>query len=290
MGFEEAVKILEQYDEGTTPRTVASLSCGCEGCGTETMESCKHRAVLEIRDLHVTIHGKEVLNGISLTIKQGEVHVLMGPNGAGKSSLAATIAGHPAYKVTKGSITLNGKDILALSPSERSKQGIFLAFQQPQEINVNLGTFLFHAFKARCGKEATVATFNKALDNSLKTLKLDRSFIDRQLNVGFSGGEKKRLEMLQLLLLRPAFAIFDETDAGLDIDSLKIVRDAFNSVRGPCLGVLLVTHVPKVALKAEPDRVHVIIDGAIKQSGNSSVIAELEKKGYGWLKPRLKVV
>jgi Fe-S cluster assembly ATP-binding protein len=288
MGFEEAMKILDQYDEGVPPRTIKDLGCGC-GCKDEdSRKKCPRRAVLAVKNLHVSVHGKEVLKGVDLTVRQGEVHVLMGPNGAGKSTLAMAIAGHPAYEISKGTVTLNSKNVLGLEPDERARLGIFLAFQNPQEIDINLGTFLFHLYKARYGKDAKAADFNRDLNASLKALKLDRAFIDRQLNVGFSGGEKKKVEMLQLLLTKPAFAIFDETDSGLDIDALRVVRDAFNKIRGPCLGVILITHLPKHASKMEPDSVHIMMNGAITQTDGPALIDKIEKEGYGEVK--LKVV
>jgi len=268
----------------TNTKDKADVQGQVRPCGKCGNSACPHRQTLEIKDLHVNVEGKPVLNGLTLTIRSGEIHVLMGPNAAGKSTLANAISGHPETVITQGSITLNGEDLLALSPDERARRGIFLAFQNPVEVDgVNLGSFLFHTYKARYGKDASPSEFNKRLTDSLRVLQLDRNFIDRQLNVGFSGGEKKRAEMLQLLILKPAFAFFDETDSGLDIDSLKIVRDAFNTVRGPCLGVIMVTHYPKVAQKVDPDYVHVIVDGKVVVTGDKTLVDKIDDEGYGWL-------
>lgn len=294
MGFEEALKILDQYDEGTPPRSTRDLGCGCEACTDHDRKtcdkskdpaSCDKRATLAITELAVSVHGRPILKGLTLTVRQNEVHVIMGPNAAGKSTLGNTLAGHPDYAITAGAITLNGENMLSLSPDERARRGIFIAFQHPAEIpGVDVRTFLYAAYKARYGKDATLSEYNDELLRAMAILRLDDAFVDRQLNVGLSGGEKKRLEMLQLLVLKPAFVIFDETDSGLDIESLKIVRNAFNTLRGPCLGVILITHNLLVARKADPDKVHVLIDGAIAQSNGAGLIDDVEKKGFAWLR------
>jgi len=244
---------------------------------------------LEVRDLNVAVDGKEVVHNFSLTIKTGEVHALMGPNGAGKSTLAQVIAGNPAFTVTKGSITLDGQDILALSPDERARKGIFLAFQYPVEVQgVAISAFLFQAWRAK-NPQGQPAEFNKLLTESLRTLGLPRETIERPLNVGFSGGEKKRLEMLQLLLLKPSIVLLDETDSGLDIDSLKIIADAINALRHTC-AIMLVTHYRRVLEHIKADKVHVLMQGGLAKSGDASLVDELERSGYGWLKEGLKVV
>ncbi|HSU72787.1 MAG TPA: Fe-S cluster assembly ATPase SufC [Candidatus Binatia bacterium] len=240
--------------------------------------------VLEIRDLHVSAGGKQILKGLTLTIKQGEVHALMGPNGSGKSTLSYVIAGHPGYEVTKGDVLFDGKSILAMPPDERAKLGLFLAFQNPVEIpGVNLGTFLFTLFKNKYPK-GSAATYQKELHALLKQLNLGSAFIERPLNAGLSGGEKKRAEVLQLLLTRPALAVLDETDSGLDIDSLKIVSDAVNSMRSPLFSALIITHYNRILEFLKPDFVHVLLDGKIAMTGNANLPQELEKKGYRWLK------
>ena len=241
-------------------------------------------AVLEIKDLHVSTAGKQILKGLTLTIKQGEVHALMGPNGAGKSTLSYVIAGHPSYQVTKGDVLLDGKSVLTMSPDERAKAGLFLAFQNPVEIpGVNLGTFLFTLFKNKYPK-GSAATYQKELQALLKQLHLSNTFIERPLNAGLSGGEKKRAEVLQMLLTKPALAVLDETDSGLDIDSLKIVADALNSLRSPMFSSLVITHYNRILEFLKPDFVHVLLDGKIAMTGDVNLPKELEKKGYTWLK------
>ena len=236
--------------------------------------------VLAIKDLTVSVQGKAILNGVSLTIQSGEVHALMGPNGSGKSTLSYVVAGHPKYKVESGSITFNGTDVLALPPHERAKLGIFLAFQYPQEIQgVNMGHFLFSIAKARNASLGPVA-FKKSLDKAIETLGMDRKFLERQLNVGFSGGEKKRAEVLQLLLSNPTLAILDETDSGLDVDSLRIVSSAVNSMRGPTFSALVITHYPRILTYLKPDVVHVFVGGKIVATGGPDLANQIEKDGY----------
>jgi Fe-S cluster assembly ATP-binding protein len=240
--------------------------------------------VLEIKDLHVTANGKPILKGLTLTVKQGEIHALMGPNGAGKSTLSYVIAGKPGYEVTKGDVLLDGKSVLTMAPDERAKAGLFLAFQNPVEIpGVNLGSFLFTLFKSKYPKGSAV-TYQKELAVLLKQLNLTNAFTERSLNAGLSGGEKKRAEILQLLMLKPAMAVLDETDSGLDIDSLKTVSEALNSLRSPLFSALVITHYNRMLEFLKPDVVHVLVDGKIAMSGDATLPHQLEKKGYTWLK------
>ena len=233
-------------------------------------------------DLHVSVGGKQLLNGLTMTIQAGEIHALMGPNGAGKSTLANTVAGHPSYVVTHGSVTLQGKDLLVMKPDERARAGLFLAFQHPLEIEgISYETFLLHAYKARFGKNASIHEFEKALDAALRTLCLDKRFIERDLNHGFSGGEKKRAELLQLLVVKPCYAILDEIDSGLDIDSLRIVNAAINALREQGVGIILITHCMQIIEHIQLDAVHVLINSVIEQTGTSTLVTELESKGYG---------
>jgi Fe-S cluster assembly ATP-binding protein len=249
----------------------------------------KHELI--IKHLVAEVNGKRVVENVTLSLASNHVIAVMGPNAAGKSSLCNVIAGHPGYKVISGSASLDGKDLLAMTPDERARHGVFLAFQHPIEIEgVNFGAFLLQAFKARF-PGASPSEFYKALDAALQTLELDRSFSERELNVGFSGGEKKRAEMLQLLMLKPVFALLDETDSGLDIDSLKIVARAIDALAKEGAGVLVVTHYKRILEHVKADAVHVMLKGAIVQSGDMALVHELEKKGYAWLKPgALKVV
>jgi Fe-S cluster assembly ATP-binding protein len=238
---------------------------------------------LEIKDLHVTAHGKAILKGLTLTIKPGEVHALMGPNGSGKSTLSCVIAGHPSYVVEKGDIIYDGKSILELSPDERAKLGLFLAFQHPVEIpGLSLRSFLFTLFKAK-NPQGKVVDFQRALNKAFELVGLPEGFGERGLNVGLSGGEKKRVEIMQLLISNPSIAILDETDSGLDIDSLKLVAHAVNTLRSPQFGCLVITHYNRILEHLKPDHVHVLIDGRIAQSGDATLPSKLEKQGYAWL-------
>lgn len=237
---------------------------------------------LEIKDLHVAVDGKEILKGIHLMIKPNELHALMGPNGTGKSTLSYVLAGHPKYQVTKGSVLLDGKDVLAMKPDERSRSGLFLAFQYPMEISgITLHHFLYTVAKARM--QLSPLEFRKQLIENAALLGLDKGFLERQLNVGSSGGEKKRTEMLQLLTLRPKFAILDEVDSGTDIDSLQLVAKAMNSLRTGNFGALLITHYQRILNYVKPDYVHVLLDGKIVKTGDATLAEELEQKGYQWL-------
>lgn len=246
---------------------------------------------LKIEDLHVEVEGTEILKGVSLEIKGGEVHALMGPNGSGKSTLAYALAGHPRYEVTQGSVYLNGEDLLAMEPDERARAGLFLAFQYPAEISgVSLANFLRTAINARRGKgnEISLAEFGKKLREQMAKLEMDPGFANRYLNEGFSGGEKKRAEILQMALLEPSIAILDETDSGLDIDALRIVSEGVNSLRGPNLGVLCITHYQRILRYLVPDVVHVLVNGKIVESGGKELAELLEEKGYDWVKEQAK--
>ena len=250
-------------------------------------------AVLEIKDLHVSVEGKEIVKGVNLKVEQGKIHAIMGPNGSGKSTLANVLMGHPKYKVEKGSITFDGKNVLQMSPDQRAKLGMFLAFQYPVEIaGVSLFNFLRAAYNSinnghakNIEKEViSVLDFQKMLKEKVKLLQMDESFIYRHLNEGFSGGEKKRAEILQLAVLNPKIAILDETDSGLDIDSVKIVANGVNDLKGKEMGVLLITHYQRILKYIRPDFVHVMKDGKIVKSGGADLAEELEQKGYDWIK------
>ncbi len=242
---------------------------------------------LEIKDLHVNIGDKPIVKGLSLTVPKGEVHAIMGPNGTGKSTLSKAIAGHPDYEITSGTVLLDGRNILEMEPDERARAGLFLAFQYPCEIpGVSIANFLRAATQARLpeGEEIDATAYYKRLYTKMDGLKIDRKFTSRSVNEGFSGGEKKRCEILQMAMLEPAYSIMDETDSGLDIDALKIVADGVNALRGPKLGVLLITHYQRLLDYIVPDYVHVMWDGRIVKSGDKSLALELEAKGYDWVK------
>ena len=237
-----------------------------------------------IEDLHASIEGKEILRGVDLVVNRGEVHALMGPNGSGKSTLANTLMGHPRYVVTRGRVLFNGADLLSLKPDERARRGMFLAFQYPVGIpGVVFGNFLRSALKARRQEDVPVREFRKLLDETLDMLKMDPSFVRRYVNEGFSGGEKKRAEVLQLAMLRPELAVLDETDSGLDIDALRTVAEGINAIRGPEMGVLLVTHYQRMLDYVKPDVVHVLYQGRIVKTGGPELALELEKQGYDWI-------
>jgi len=252
---------------------------------------------LEIRNLHAKIEDKEILRGVDLTINSGEVHALMGLNGSGKSTLAYVLAGHPSYEVTEGEVLLDGENILELEPDERAHAGLFLAFQYPTAIpGVNVANFLRQSYnvvqKARFMKEqpnaeykaAPVAEFRKQLMARMGTLKMDRSFMARYLNEGFSGGEKKRMEILQMAMLQPKIAVMDETDSGLDIDALRVVAEGVNSQLGPNLGVLVITHYQRLLEYIKPGFVHVMLNGRIVANGGPELAKELDVKGYEWVR------
>lgn len=252
-------------------------------------------ANLTIRNLHVSIDGKEIVKGFNLIIPQGEVHAIMGPNGTGKSTLAYTLMGHPAYEVTEGEILLGDVNILDLEPDERSRQGLFLAFQYPVSIpGVTVANFLRSAVNARRRAEnpedkgIPIPEFRKILKEKMAYLKMDPAFAGRYLNEGFSGGEKKRAEILQMAMLKPRFAVLDETDSGLDIDALRIVSEGVNALRGPDLGVLVITHYQRILNYIKPDVVHVMMDGRIVESGEADLALHLEEHGYEWVREKLE--
>lgn len=250
---------------------------------------------LVINDLHVSIDNKEILKGFSLKINQGEVHAIMGPNGTGKSTLAYTLMGHPSYEVTKGQVLFDNQNILDLSPDERSRKGLFLAFQYPVAIpGVTVANFLRTALNARRraidagDKGIAIPEFRKIMKEKMDYLQMDPSFAGRYLNDGFSGGEKKRVEILQMAILKPEIAILDETDSGLDIDALRIVSEGVNTLRGPDLGVLVITHYQRILNYIKPDHVHVMMDGRIVESGGPDLALHLEEHGYEWVKEKLE--
>ncbi len=250
---------------------------------------------LEIKDLHVSIDGKEILKGVNLTAKQGEIHAIMGPNGTGKSTLAYTLMGHPSYKVTQGEVLFKGQNILELSPDERSRLGVFLAFQYPVAISgVTLANFLRTAVNARrravnkADKGMPVPEFRKMLREKMDLLKMDQSFAGRYLNEGFSGGEKKRAEILQMATLKPEIAILDETDSGLDIDALKVVSEGVNALMGPEMGVIVITHYQRLLNYIKPQYVHVMMGGRIVESGGPDLALSLEEHGYDWIREKEK--
>jgi len=237
-----------------------------------------------IEDLHVNVEGKEILKGVNLAVSRGEVHALMGPNGSGKSTLANALMGHPRYQVTQGRVLLNGEDVLLMTADKRARRGMFLAFQYPLEIpGVKVRHFLRMAVKATKDQELSVTDFRKQLFDKMAMLEMDRSFAERYLNEGFSGGEKKRNEILQMAMLEPAMAILDETDSGLDIDALRIVAGGINKLAGPDRGMLLITHYQRILSYVEPQFVHVLFDGRVVRSGGKELALELEAKGYDWI-------
>ncbi len=245
-------------------------------------------SILEIKDLRAGIAGREILRGVNLTIAPGEVHAIMGPNGSGKSTLAQVLAGRDTYAVTGGEVRLNGRDLLDLSPEERACEGLFLAFQYPVEIpGVSTSYFLKAALNAvrkyHGEPELDAMDFLKLMKQKMKLLDMDASFLSRAVNEGFSGGEKKRNEILQMAVLDPKLAILDETDSGLDIDALRIVAGGVNSLRGSDRGILVVTHYQRLLNYIVPDYVHVLRDGQIIKSGDKNLALELEARGYGWL-------
>ena len=237
----------------------------------------------EIRDLHVNIEEKEILKGVDLVVRKGEVHALMGPNGSGKSTLANAILGHPKYTVT-GKVIMKGEDILEMDTDERARKGLFLAFQYPCEVpGVRQSNFLRLACNARLGRDMDVTDFYSKLEEKMKVLDIDEKFMKRYLNEGFSGGEKKRNEILQMMMLEPEFAIMDETDSGLDIDALKVVSRGVNELRGPGLGILIITHYERILRYINPDFVHIMVDGRIVKSGGPDLAGHLEEHGYDWI-------
>ena len=248
--------------------------------------------MLEIKNLHARVDDNEILRGIDLTVRPGEVHAIMGPNGSGKSTLASVIAGKSDYDVTDGSVTLNGKDLLELDPEERAGEGVFLAFQYPVEIpGVSNTYFLRAALNAtrryRGEREMSAADFMKHMKAKMALLELDQSLMSRSVNEGFSGGEKKRNEIFQMAVLEPSLAVLDETDSGLDIDALKIVAHGVNALRSPERAIVVVTHYQRLLNYIVPDFVHILMDGRIVKSGSKELALELEEKGYAWIEEEL---
>jgi len=243
-------------------------------------------STLVVEDLHAEVAGKEILKGVSLTLKSGEITALMGPNGSGKSTLAYALMGHPKYKVTKGKATLDGKDLLKLSVDQRSRAGLFLGFQYPQEVSgLSLSKFLWTAYmQTHTAQTANTAQFDKDLKTHLSYLEMDESLLKRSLNEGFSGGEKKRVEVLQMATMRPIFAILDEPDSGLDIDAVRAVGETVSKLHRPDAGILVITHYQRILKYLKPDRVHVMVDGAIALSGGRDLPEQLEAKGYDWVR------
>ncbi len=244
--------------------------------------------MLDIRDLHATVSDKEILKGISLTVNPGEVHAVMGPNGSGKSTLAQVIAGHPSYEVTAGTVTYDGKDLLEMEPEARAQAGIFLAFQYPVEIpGVSNAYFLRAAYnevrKARGEEEIDPMSFADLMDEKMALVEMEGDMLTRSVNTGFSGGEKKRNEILQMAVLEPKLAILDETDSGLDIDALRIVANGVNSLRRPDNATIVVTHYQRLLNYIVPDFVHVLANGRIVKSGGKELALELEARGYDWI-------
>ena len=246
-------------------------------------------ADLEIRNLHVSAEGKEILKGLDLNVTRGEVHALMGPNGSGKSTLANAIMGHPALEVSDGEISFEGEEITEADPEERSRSGLFMAFQYPVAIpGVTVAKYLRMAInahrEARGEPQISLKDFRRETEAAMELVDIPREFSSRYVNDGFSGGEKKRLEILQLAMLRPKVAVLDETDSGLDIDALRVVAEGVNRFAGPDMGVLIITHYQRILHLVEPDFVHVMFDGRIVKEGGPELVTELEAKGYGWIR------
>ena len=244
-------------------------------------------STLKIKDLHVSIEDKEILKGINLTVNTGEIHAIMGPNGTGKSTLSSAIMGHPSYEVTQGEVLLDGVNILELEVDERAKAGLFLAMQYPSEITgVTNADFMRSAINAKReeGQEINLMQFIKKLDKEMDFLDIDQDMAQRYLNEGFSGGEKKRNEILQLMMLEPKFAILDEIDSGLDIDALKVVSKGINQMRGEDFGALMITHYQRLLNYITPDKVHVMYGGKVVKSGGPELAKRLEEEGYEWVK------
>ena len=251
--------------------------------------------MLEIKNLHANVNGKEILKGLNLTVKAGEIHAIMGPNGTGKSTLAYTLMGHPNYTVTSGEVLIDGENVLEMEPDERSRAGVFLAFQYPVAIpGVTVANFLRSAINSRRRAEnpedkgMPIPEFRKMLKEKMDMLKMDHNFAGRYLNDGFSGGEKKRAEILQMATLKPRFAILDETDSGLDIDALRIVSEGVNALSGPELGVLVITHYQRLLNYIKPQFVHVMMGGRIVESGGPELALHLEEHGYDWLREKVE--
>ena len=241
--------------------------------------------MLKIDNLHAEIDGNEILKGLSLEVGKGEIHAIMGPNGSGKSTLSNVLMGHPRYEVTEGKVTFEGEDLLELEPDERAKMGMFLAFQYPSEVpGVSVANFLRTAVNSVREKELSVMEMYKLLQEKMRIMQMDPKFAERYLNEGFSGGEKKRNEILQMLMLDPSLAIMDETDSGLDIDALQVVARGVNELKGPEFSAVIITHYQRILRYIEPDHVHVMLDGRLVTSGGKELALELEDKGYDWVR------
>ncbi len=244
--------------------------------------------IFEINDIHVEVEGKEIVSGVSLTVNPGEVHAIMGKNGSGKSSLSNALMGHPAYKITRGEAKLAGENILEMAPDERSRAGLFLAFQYPLAIpGVTVANFIRTALLSHRGKDADMSGFRKLFKAEMKALAVDQSFATRYLNDGFSGGEKKRIEILQMSMLKPRMAILDETDSGLDIDALKTVSAGINRYHNSDNGILMVTHYQRLLNYVKPDFVHVMMNGQFVKSGGPELALKLEDNGYEWVEEEI---
>ena len=249
-------------------------------------------STLVIQDLHVAIDGKEILKGLNLTLNTNEIHAIMGPNGTGKSTLASAIMGHPKYEVTSGSVTLDGEDVLEMEVDERAQAGIFLAMQYPSEVTgVTNADFIRSAMNSRReeGDEISIMKFIREIDSKMEYLEMDQDMAQRYLNEGFSGGEKKRNEILQLMMIQPKFAILDEIDSGLDIDALKVVSNGINQMRGEGFGCLIITHYQRLLNYITPDKVHVMMQGRVVKTGGPELAHKLEAEGYDWIKVELGI-
>ena len=241
--------------------------------------------MLKIENLHVEVDGNEIVKGLDLEVGRGEIHAIMGPNGSGKSTLANVLMGHPRYEITDGSVTFEGEDVLELEPDERAKMGMFLAFQYPSEVpGVSVANFLRTAVNSVREQDLSPMEMYKLLQEKMRIMRMDPKFAERYLNEGFSGGEKKRNEILQLLMLEPKLAILDETDSGLDIDALQVVARGVNELRGPDFSAVLITHYQRILRYIEPDHVHVMLDGRLVTSGGKELAEALEEKGYDWVR------
>ncbi len=246
------------------------------------------KPLFEFNDIHVEVEGKEVVKGVSLEVGHGEIHAIMGPNGSGKSSLSNALMGHPDYRITKGQAMLDGKDLLQMESDERSRAGLFLAFQYPLAVpGVTVANFLRAALKSHRGPEADMTDFRKLLKSEMKALSVDESFATRYLNDGFSGGEEKRIEILQMSVLNPKMALLDETDSGLDIDALKTVSGGINRYQNDNNGILLVTHYQRLLNYVKPDFVHVMMNGRFVKSGGPDLALKLEESGYDWVEKEI---
>jgi Fe-S cluster assembly ATP-binding protein len=241
--------------------------------------------MLKVENLHIEIDDQEIVKGLDLEVERGEIHAIMGPNGSGKSTLANVLMGHPRYEVTQGSITFEGEDVLELEPDERAKMGMFLAFQYPSEVpGVSVANFLRTAVNSVREEELSPMEMYKLLQEKMRVMQMDPKFAERYLNEGFSGGEKKRNEILQMLMLEPRVAIMDETDSGLDIDALRVVAKGVNELKGPDFSAVIITHYQRILRYIEPDHVHVMLDGRIVTSGGKELALALEEKGYDWVR------